>query len=61
MRITLTQPDQSIVVKAFRRELVPEDHRDEAASELLENPHHPRSHRCHQKEESHPETKGKSQ
>ena len=33
--LSLTQLDQSILAKAFRGELVPQDPRDEAASELL--------------------------
>ena len=33
--LSLTQLDQSILAKAFRGELVPQDPRDEPASELL--------------------------
>ena len=35
MESSLTQLDQSILSKAFRGELVPQDPRDEPASELL--------------------------
>lgn len=35
MQSSLTQLDQSILAKAFRGELVPQDPRDEPASELL--------------------------